>query len=480
MTQHSPLLTCKNLLAINLTSTAQTSLLDQAVSSVKNLTGVSLDEELNITMKQLLLCTTEKPYCKKTSNIKMPGTTMFSVNSNSLVIIIYMKISGTKFGKFIVLIPVEGGYEGGRLKVGKTDENATFLDFCKLSHQCFSCAAFFSDCKHSWEPVKRGNMVALEYDLIWRPSSARVTSSISLPNFLKALNLAKEALRPWDFNSSLESKKIMEEKQTVTNHETNLKQQPNPNLPTDEKKRADCYPSEVSPIVKEHPLSCVPDAPKDHLFIIPLIGTYFESNFNFASLHEGDRQMAHILQSIDFIDVHLAIVSRFQNPQRAYDGLHVAQWFYSSLSIPQFQQCYLDMTNQLLGQLEANLISNINMEPIPRHAVIVIQPRHQSIRRCCTFQFDAMLDYLESRISSDGDSKILRMRSVASLGQTISYCREEPMKVWDVSADTAAERTLRLLKLGRDLKAEKESLSLIELLAQDFIKSPVEGLLSKF
>jgi hypothetical protein len=74
------------------------------------------------------------------------------------------------------------------------------------------------------------------------------------------------------------------------------------------------------------------------------------------------------------------------------------------------------------------------------------------------------LDHLESHSSSDGDKKMLRFHTTRCLAQTISCCREEPLKLWDVSADTVTERIQCLLNICRELKAEEEIISLMELL----------------
>ena len=100
------------------------------------------------------------------------------------------------FGKFLVLLPVEGGYEGGEVKV---EELNKFHDFTHECHRYFYCCAFFAGCKYEWEPIKRGCMVVLDFDIVWRPSPMSVTSSISLPSFLAATKEIKEILSPWNY-----------------------------------------------------------------------------------------------------------------------------------------------------------------------------------------------------------------------------------------------------------------------------------------
>ena len=107
--------------------------------------------------------------------------------------------------------------------------------------------------------------------------------------------------------------------------------------------------------------------------------------------------------------------------------------------------------------------------------VIVIQPRHQSIRRCCHFQFDAALTYLESRLTSGADWEKMRLHLLTCLRCVLQFCQENPLKVWDVPEPIATEKTLRLLKICHRLNAEIEMLFLIEILGQDFKGSGVRN-----
>lgn len=78
-----------------------------------------------------------------------------------------------------------------------SSEDASF-DFHDKSDQYFYAAAFLTEYKHEWQQVARGNVAALEFDLLWQPASAITISSISLPAFVTALNLVRESLKAWD------------------------------------------------------------------------------------------------------------------------------------------------------------------------------------------------------------------------------------------------------------------------------------------
>lgn len=99
-------------------------------------------------------------------------------------------------GKFLLQIPVEGGYTGGRLRVEKPCGRTAFYDFDHHSDQFYYCAIFFSGCKFQWEPVERGNLVALQFDIVWRPPSDDF--ALNFPTFVTATKLIKESLITWN------------------------------------------------------------------------------------------------------------------------------------------------------------------------------------------------------------------------------------------------------------------------------------------
>ncbi len=61
----------------------------------------------------------------------------------------------------------------------RTEEDVNYFEFDQLSNRHFYTATFFPDLKHEWQPVQRGNLVALEYDLIWKPIPGLIPSHIS-------------------------------------------------------------------------------------------------------------------------------------------------------------------------------------------------------------------------------------------------------------------------------------------------------------
>ena len=354
-----------------------------------------------------------------------------------------------------MLLPVTGGYDGGKLKLEKQNE-AHSLDFHQKCHQYFYCCAFFTGCKYEWEPIERGCMVVLDFDIVWRPSPTTVNSSISLPSFLAATKEIKEILSPWNYQPL---KQTVDGEMFSENVEITAK----------------C--SVVGPSKKDLGNSSPSDdSEDDHLLLIPLNETYHQTNFHFSTLREKDRQIVHILQSIDFIDVHLATL--VHSPGGMSLCPKISQWIHSDQSIPQFKNYHLKLRDDHAHNIMTSncLIDDNSTEVCP---VIIIQPRHQSIHRCCHFQFDAALSYLESRLTSAANWEKMRLHLLTCLGCVLQFCQEKPLKVWDVPEPKATERTLRLLKICHHLKAQVETRFLLDILGQDFEKPSTDRLNSQ-
>ena len=305
------------------------------------------------------------------------------------------------------------------MKVENTSKVSTEFDFQQQSEKCFYAAVFFSEFKHHWQPITKGNVVALEFDLVWRPCHAPVLSPISLPDFLTSVKLVNEALSDW----SNDNRREVEEEAAF--------------------------------------------------LIIPLEDAYHNPNFHFSALSGNDRKMAHILQSFDFIDLHLAVVSKKcgRGKRSSYvqsiQTYEIVRWVHSNISLPQFQDFDVDLTKHLVGTGDTmtSLLKKSSSERL--HPMLIIQPKLQSIRRCCALQFDAMLAHMESR--SGGESSLMRMHSTACLEQVLSYCQTDPLNVWGVGITKRSKRTLRLFDICRDLQAQNEGLVLLEILGMDVL-----------
>ena len=358
-----------------------------------------------------------------------------------------------------MFLPFRGdkkSYEGGALKV----ENVNVPDFQNPKFQRqFYCCALFTGCNYEWEPIKSGCMVALDFDIVWRPSPTFVNSSISLPSFLTTTKEIEEILSPWNYQP-------LKQKVDGVMFSENIEITAKCSVVGPSKK--DLYNASPSDDSED-------DSGDDNLLLVPLTEKYHQTNFQFSALRDKDRQIAHIFQSIDLVDVHLATVVHIPGTGAMSICPKISQWINSEHSIPQFKNYHLKLRNDHAQKImTSNLLINDDnsTEMCP---VIVIQPRHQSIHRCCHFQFDAALTYLESRLTSCADWKKMRLHLLTCLRCVLQFCQENPLKVWDVPEPIATERTLRLLKICHRLNAESETRFLIEILGQDFKGSGVRN-----
>ena len=91
------------------------------------------------------------------------------------------------------------GHDGGRLLVQETDGKISLYDWSPQSDQ-FCSVTFFSGCKYQWEHISRGYMVAIDYDIVWRPASALPTTPIlvNLNTLLPTIKRLKESLLDWN------------------------------------------------------------------------------------------------------------------------------------------------------------------------------------------------------------------------------------------------------------------------------------------
>ena len=463
---------------------------DSAILSVKQAVAdpVSSSEvDIVLEFNQLAISTPGGHYHQQISYHK-PGTVINIVNLLHLKLITYFH-TGT-FGKFLVLLPVAGGFDGGILKVEQLNNH----DFTHECHRYFYCCAFFAGCKYEWEPIKRGCMVVLDFDIVWRPSPTSVTSSISLPSFLAATKEIKEILSSWNYAplEQTEEGEILTDDVAAKNLSSKCFVAGVPNASYNESSTDDDSEDDSEESQEDSEDNSEDDSDDDleddHILIVPLEETYHQTNFQFSALREKDRQIVHILQSIDFLDVHLATVidSKANIPSRNFRPRNsnetstflpqIVQWLHSDSSVPQFKN-YRLTCRELVGDLKSNWISDDDWKKRypDTYAVIVIQPRHQSIRRCCDSQFDVALSYLESRLTSGANSETMRLHSLKCLGCVLQFCQEEPFKVWDVPEPKATERTLRLLNICHRLKAEEETRFFIEILGQDFKKPSTDN-----
>ena len=256
-------------------------------------------------------------------------------------------IKGT-FGTAILQVPVEGGHEGGLVKVEYKGREKMFENHQNSANN-FHLSAFYNNCKSLMEPVTRGWKLALVYDLVWT-NAKTLTPPNDLPVFLTAVKKIKAALSPWT---------RQKQKESTVNAEDNSHQQqiipPNSALSSDEIDKSfsginqedsemDQSSDEISDQEnsnedensggqsqercdsddggdssdeeqmkrrsEEHDDESITNknCTKNVLFFV-LQEKYEEENLLFSRLRGKDRDLAHLLQCCPFLDVHLAMVA---------------------------------------------------------------------------------------------------------------------------------------------------------------------------
>lgn len=99
----------------------------------------------------------------------------------------------------ILQIPVENGFNGGRLKIEHGSSTAHY-EYHEGSNHCHFLTAFRSGCKHELEPIKSGWRVTLMINLVWRNAFdvVKIPQSVQLiPVILELLTEIRESVDPW-------------------------------------------------------------------------------------------------------------------------------------------------------------------------------------------------------------------------------------------------------------------------------------------
>ena len=344
---------------------------------------------------------------------------------------------------------MEDGHEGGTLKV-EYKEKVGHFDNQKNSHQSYYLSAYYNCCHHTMEPVTRGFKLTLAYNLVCK-SAKMATIPIEFPVFLTTLNEVKRALTPW--------------------------------IPPKE------YPGE-SEEKKSH---------VQPLFFV-LKEKYQERTLSFHRLQGEDRKLAHILQCSSFLEVHLALVkttitteSHISNKCTDYNhgkirekqNSKISKWIDSNNTKINLDVEF-DWEKQCVGPIGNLLKPNGNrpdkestvlckggcVTPICQKqyhfSILVIWPKHESLKIYCRHGLDSFLDHMEISLNSSRGQQDAREKAVQDLRKIISFCCEQPVKVWTKPDAKKGKLTLKLLRLCTSLGAREEGLALLKILGSDF------------
>ena len=266
----------------------------------------------------------------------------------------------------------------------------------------FDVSAFYADCQHQLEG---GPSITLVYSLLWPDCFKASLHPIQLPNYLSAQNEILQILSSWnDKSSPSSSTQILPLDQSSSMDDDDL---------SDDEEKLQIIECD----------GLAEDNPKD------LVGIRLEEEYaqlGFRKLRNVDKCKALLLQSIEFVDVHLAdVVSN-----------RVIRWIDSDLSVPQ---------------------SNSGIQVAHREGdFLVIQPLDQSLKSAVdSGLMNELLASMEERLPAGSGRD--RLRLINMLDRLIKIGRIEPKKVLMMAA--------RMLHFCRNLGAVEQGLELLDVLA---------------
>ena len=178
---------------------------------------------------------------------------------------------------------------------------------------------------------------------------------------------------------------------------------------------------------------------------------------------------------------------------RNEDCTRISHWINSN-DIECSLDLELDWENQCVGSIR-NLLTSSGIEPYDtsvsinyydetpiykrhyRHAILVIWPKNETLKMYWRYGLSSLLDRMGVSLNSTRRGEEDARKIVTqNLSEIISFCSEDPAKVWMKSAQKKGELTLKLLLLCITLQAREEGLALLKILGSDFGSQSFEGI----
>ena len=172
----------------------------------------------------------------------------------------------------IVQLAVEGGYEGGKLIIEHSGEREEAVFERDSDRQAYA-VAFYADCEHSLEEVKRGYRVALVFNLVWNKipenSYKMMIQKDSMQNVIPLLSPMQGYLEEW--------------KESLRKNDSNS--------------------------VSRHAI------PLSH-------NKYTKQNLSFTGLKAGDSELARFLLNLEGLEIFLVLECKHDvgTPDNSYHG----------------------------------------------------------------------------------------------------------------------------------------------------------------
>jgi hypothetical protein len=383
--------------------------------------------------------------------------------------------------KMILQIPVEGGHEGGRIKVELNDQIRLF-NVGDGSDLYYHLTTFYSDCDHTFEEVKFGCRLAMIFDLELEtiPLLSSLSPSADLHTFL-AVNDVQETLAQWaptenpsklvlllehryatsELNfgrlkgkdrilvrlllsvgtvdmylahlrksacGSSNNETLSEEESMETDEENSVTQRPVANCLCCLQKRCKCL---------RHDSRTVSDG------VLPDIGVDVE------------------ITSLTCLDGRILECSPLLNVDVDADVIPFNHSLYTlEPEGPLVDSDFMEMSGDFFDPSNLHYVYHTR-------SVLVISPK-KSLDLMLSCNFTVALDQLEAN------------PSIFALSRVITFCEDSPDKVWLEAVDRA-ERTRRLVSMCLRLNAKLNGLRLLRVLSNNFPGQPIqyEGLRSK-
>ena len=431
------------------------------------------------------------------------------------------------FGTAILQLPLEGGHEGGRYKVEYKGINKVFESH-ENSDQLFYLSSFYGDCKHVMEPLTRGWKLVLVFNLVWE--DAKISETLQdFPTFLSAVKEVQKALTPWipQEEGNIETENITDVGKTIEkNEESPMKPFVPLKYATDLSKDSEDEGSDSSDYYLQFDLSR--EALKEQMLYFVLKEKYDVNNISIRRLQGEDQNLAHLLESCRFLDVHLAMVtlknvneeingwsrcsqemvsakvtqivdsndasinlrlplnwykqrvgplrklltSRGETPdreKRTYNAIQAQEKDDGSDIEEEEDDDYEDCGSEEENDLSGIVIRNQYFY----HFILVIWPKHLTYQMYSRYGLHSLIDRMENSLNSTPIERKVeaRQESIQELQKIISFCHAHPktdLSYTNEKGRKPGELTYRLLRFCIALRAREEGLLLLKMMSQGF------------
>ena len=429
------------------------------------------------------------------------------------VTLIYFFYQGT-FGTVILQRPVEGGHKNGRMKVEYRGREEIF-ETDQGSDNSFYLSTYYNICTCSMEPVTSGWKLTLIFNLIWT-NPKTFTPPKDMPVFLTSLDEIKRALIPWIPTKDGTIKRNLES----SSHQQIIT--PSPDVPVLEKAfheescdssesdgpDSDGYERSVYQSWKSG-YRCLKEISKttseENVLFFVLREKYEETDLTFSRLRGKDQELAHLIQSCPFLDAHLAAVTLKEAKQGGFGrcrdkyghcdycadsdqepvishSAKISRWIDSNDVIKNFE-IKLNLKKDCVGP-SRNFLTFRGTKPDSSerdymtcgggivssyfyHSLLVIWPRHQSIRMHCKYNIHSLLDRMEYLLNSAAQKEEARQKATCDLKKIIKIFCDEPQILGTMPTKKKGELAARLLRLCTVLRS-RDGLVLLKKLGPNF------------